>query len=156
VPAGIEVRTGPGDESLRRDAHGVWREAFADHFGFVDRGFDEWHEQLDALSSTDWAQLRVAYVDGAPVAMVRANDQFVEDEGCGYVATVAVVPAARGRGLAKLLLLQAFADDAARGRRGTILHVDANNVTPAVDLYVGVGMRPVLRIDIWRTTRPTG
>lgn len=71
------------------------------------------------------------------------------------MATVAVLPSARGRGLAKLLLLQAFADDHRRGRRGTILHVDSNNVTPAVGLYERVGMRPVLAIDVWQAHATT-
>ena len=150
VPRDVVVRTGPGDETLRRDGHGVWRRAFADHFGFVERSFDEWHEGIEASASHDWAQLRVAYLDGRPVAMLLGSDQFVEDENCGYVASVAVLGAARGRGLAKLLLRQTFVADARRGRRGTILHVDANNTTPAVDLYVNVGMRPVLAIDVWR------
>ena len=156
VPDTVVVRTGPGDESFRRGAHDVSKRAFVDHFGFVERSFDEWHQSIESSASHDWTQLRVAYVDDAPVAMVRGTDEFVEDEGCGYVATVAVLPAARGRGLAKLLLRQAFADDFRRGRRGTILHVDANNVTPALDLYVSVGMRPVLAVDVWRAQRPIG
>ena len=156
VPSGVVVRVGPGDERLRRHGHDVWRRAFADHFGFVDAPFGEWHGHIDAAATTDWAQLRVAYLDGEPAAMVRGNDQFVEDQDCGYIATVAVVPEARGRGLAKLLLLQAFVDDFGRGRRGTVLHVDANNVTPAVGLYMGVGMRPVLRIDVWRAALASG
>jgi mycothiol synthase len=156
VPADVVVRTGPGNEVLRRDGHRVWRSAFAEHFGFVERSFDEWHEGIVASASHDWAQLRVAYRDGQPVAMLRGSDQFVEDENCGYVASVAVLGAARGRGLAKLLLRQAFVDDVRRGRRGTILHVDANNTTPAVDLYVSVGMRPVLAIDVWRLETRTG
>ena len=155
VPAGVVVRTGPGDETFRRHAHDVSTRAFAEHFGFVQRSFDEWHRAIDAASTSDWAQVRVAYVDGEPVAMVRGADQFADDENCGYVATVAVLPAARGRGLAKLLLLQAFADDFRRGRHGTILHVDANNVTPAVGLYQHVGMRAVLAIDVWQTRTPT-
>lgn len=87
--------------------------------------------------------------------MVRGSDHFVDGEDCGYVTTVAVVPEARSRGLAKLLLLQAFIDDYRRVRRGTVLHVDANNVTPAVGPYRSVGMRPVLAIDVWQTRTPT-
>ncbi|MDQ3293806.1 MAG: GNAT family N-acetyltransferase [Actinomycetota bacterium] len=156
TPDGVVVRTGPGDEAFRRQGHMVSQDAFAEHFGFVARSFEEWHEAVEAQSSHDWSQLRVAHVDGEAVAMVRGSDQFVEDEGCGYIPTVAVLPAARGRGLAKLLLRQAFADDFRRGRKGTILHVDTNNVTPALDLYLGVGMRPVLVIDMWRYELPTG
>lgn len=155
VPDGVVVRTGPGDESLRRQAHDVSKRAFVDHFGFVEKSFEEWHEGIDSAATTDWAQLRVAYLDGEPAAMLRGSNQFVEDEDCGYVATVAVHPRARGRGLAKLLLRQAFADDFRRSRRGTVLHVDSNNVTPAVDLYLSVGMRPVLAIDVWRGRFPT-
>ena len=150
IPAGVDVRLGPGDEAFRRQAHDVSKRAFAEHFGFVERSFEEWHESIDTATTSDWAQLRVAYVAGEPAAMVRGSDQFVDDEDRGYVTTVAVLPAARGQGLAKLLLLQAFADDFRRGRRGTVLHVDANNVTPAVGLYEHVGMRAVLAIDIWQ------
>jgi ribosomal protein S18 acetylase RimI-like enzyme len=156
VPDGVVVRIGPGDETLRRDAHDVSKRAFVDHFGFVEKSFADWHQGIESSATHDWSQLRVAYVDGEPVAMVRGADAFVEDEECGYVTTVAVLPRARGRGLAKLLLRQAFADDFRRGRRGTILHVDANNVTPAVDLYLGVGMCPVLAVDVWRGPVPAG
>ena len=38
---------------------------------------------------------------------------------------------------------------------GSILHVDTNNATPALDLYLGVGMRPVLALDVWRARLPT-
>lgn len=156
VPDGVVVRTGPGDEAFRRDGNSVSKRAFVDHFGFVPMSFEEWHERVEASSTHDWAQLRVAYVDGEPVAMVRGSDQFLADEGCGYIPTVAVLQSARGRGLAKLLLRQAFVDDFRRGRKGTILHVDTNNVTPALDLYLGVGMRPVLVIDVWRRAMSTG
>jgi mycothiol synthase len=98
--------------------------------------------------------LRVAYVEGKPAAMLLGDDSFAKDEGYGYVATVGVVPEYRGRGLAKLLLRQAFADDARRGRRGTYLHVDANNTTPALGVYLSVGMHLVLAIDVWRRTLP--
>ena len=155
VPAGVVVRTGPGDETFRRQAHEVSRRAFAEHFGFVERSFEEWHEGIEAASTSDWAQVRVAYVGDQPAAMVRGSNQFVDDDNCGYVTTVAVLPAARGQGLAKLLLLQAFADDFRRGRRGTVLHVDSNNVTPAVGLYRHVGMRAVLAIDVWQARFPT-
>ena len=87
--------------------------------------------------------------------MVRGSDQFVDDEDCGYVTTVAVLPTARGQGLAKLLLLQASVDDYHRGRLGTVLHVDSNNTTPALGLYQHVGMRAVLAIDVWQARSPT-
>jgi mycothiol synthase len=153
--SGVTICTGEEGEQVRRDALAVVNAATAGQFGFVEREFDEWHRDIEASASHDWAQLRVVYLDNEPVAMLYGNDQFAEDERCGYIARVAVVEAARGRGLAKLLLRQAFARDARAGRVGTILHVDTNNPTPALGLYERVGMRPVLVIDVWRRIVPT-
>jgi ribosomal protein S18 acetylase RimI-like enzyme len=153
--SGVTVRTGEEDEQVRRDALAVLNDATRGQFGFVEQTFDEWHRDIQASASHDWAQLRVVNVDDQPVAMLYGNDQFAEDECCGYVARLAVLDEARGRGLAKLLLRQAFARDARAGRVGTILHVDTNNPTPALGLYERVGMRPVLVIDVWRRIVPT-
>jgi len=126
--------------------------AFADHFGRVARPYDEWFELHEARSTFAWRQLMLAELDGRPVAMCECNDQFIEDEDCGYVASIGVHPDARGRGIASYLLRRAFAVDSAAGRTGTILHVDANNTTPALGLYESVGMRSVLAVDVWRRT----
>src|SRR5690606_37649566 len=131
-------------------AHEIKETSFGDHFGYVVEPYDRWQAQVDASPTRDWEQLWVADVDGTPAAMLHAHDGFVADDGCGYVSHVGVLREFRGRGLAKLLLRTAFAADAARGRAGTILHVDTNNPTPALDLYLGLGMLPVLVIDAWR------
>lgn len=146
---GLTLHSGDADEVLRQ-AHRVHQEGFADHFGFVKVGFDEWLERRQAASTTDWSQLTVARIDGEPAAMLQGTNAFVPDLGCGYVATLAVLPAYRGRGLGRFLLRTAFAADAARGRKGTILHVDSNNTTPALGLYLSAGMRPIMVIDVWR------
>ena len=98
VPDGVLVRTGPGDDGFRREGHAVLNAAFAGQFGFAALPFDEWHERIEASATHDWSQLRVAYVDGEPVAMLYGNNAFIEDEGCGYVSNVGVLPTARGRG----------------------------------------------------------
>ncbi len=54
--------------------------------------------------------------------------------------------------LAKYLLYDAFAQDAAAGRTGTILHVDTNNPTQALRLYQSVGMTPTLTQAGYRRT----
>ena len=76
--------------------------------------------------------------------MIQSTNHFVPDEGCGYVLSLAVLPAFRSRGLGRFLLLNAFAADAAIGRKGTYLHVDSGNTTPALGLYLSAGMRLVL------------
>ncbi|NUT41035.1 MAG: GNAT family N-acetyltransferase [Thermoactinospora sp.] len=149
LPAGLTLHRGESEEVLR-EAHGVQQEAFAEHFGFVKTSFEEWFARRDASASTDWSQALLARIDGEPAALVIGTDQFAEDEDCGYVLTLAVRPAYRGRGLGRFLLRTAFAEDYARGRKGTLLHVDSNNTTPALGLYTSAGMRPVLVIDVWR------
>ena len=61
-----------------------------------------------------------------------------------------------GPGLAKYLLRDAFALDAAAGLSATTLLVDTNNPTKALDLYLSVGMTPVLVQEGWRRTLPVG
>ncbi|GGS64414.1 hypothetical protein GCM10010176_003440 [Nonomuraea spiralis] len=146
---GLTLHTGE-DEETRRAAHGVHQIGFAEHFGFVPVDYDHWYERRQAMSITDWSQLTLARIDGEPAGVLFGNNQFVSDENCGYVATLAVHPGFRGRGLGRFLLRHAFAADAARGRTGTILHVDSNNTTPALGLYESAGMRRVLAIDVWR------
>lgn len=150
VPSGASVRRGPGDEDFRRAAHAVKETSFAEHFGHVDQPFERWVEQVESSPVRGWEDLWLVEVDGEPAAMLHAHDAFVADEGCGYVSHLGVVSGHRGRGLAQHLLRTAFAADAARGRAGTLLHVDTNNPTPALDLYLGLGMYPVLVIDLWR------
>lgn len=155
LPDGVVRRTGDEGDAVRRRAHEVIEAAFAGQFGITPQTYDEWHAAQDARTSFDWSQLVLLERDGRPVAARSDNDQFVGDEDCGYVARIAVAEDARGQGLAKLLLHDAFAAHAAAGRAGTILHVDTNNPTPALDLYLSVGMRVVLVIDVWRATLPT-
>jgi ribosomal protein S18 acetylase RimI-like enzyme len=145
----------PGeDEEVRREAYRVHQEGFAEHFGFVPVSYEQWYERRQASSATDWSQLTLARLGGRPAAVLIGNNQFLSDENCGYVATLAVLPEHRGRGLGRFLLRHAFAADAARGRKGTILHVDSNNTTPALGLYESAGMRLVMAIDVWQRRLP--
>ncbi|TCC29244.1 GNAT family N-acetyltransferase [Kribbella sindirgiensis] len=152
VPEGIVVRRGAPDEASRRAAHGVLMEAFADQPETLPRPFEEWAASRESRSTFDWSQVTVVEADGRAVGMTECNHNFVSTDNCGYVGRLGVVPSARGRGLAKFLLRNAFATDAAAGRTGTILHVDAGNPTPAVALYTGAGMQPDLTSDIWTKT----
>jgi len=152
-PPGVVLRQGT-DAAVRKAAWAVRNAAFADHFGNVPKSYDEWHAELDGQSTFDWTQLWVAELDGEPAGMLVCTDQFLPDENCGYVADLGVLAHARGRGIAKFLLRHAFAIDSAAGRTGTVLHVDANNTTPALRVYESVGMLPVLVIDVWRARVP--
>lgn len=155
-PDGVLLRVAGADDAVRRAAHHVLMSAFTDHFGFVHQPYDEWREHHERRPAFAWSQLWVAELDGRPVGVLECDDRFVTDERCGCVADVGVVAEARGRGIATFLLRHAFATDAAAGRAGTLLHVDTDNLTPALRLYESVGMRPVLVIDAWRSVLALG
>jgi ribosomal protein S18 acetylase RimI-like enzyme len=153
-PDGVVLRVDGDDDGLRRAAHEVYTTAFAEHFGFTAESYEDWAERRERRPAFTWSKLWLAELDGSPVGVLECDDRFAE-EGSGYVPELGVVPSARGRGIAKFLLRHAFAVDAAAGRTGTLLHVDTDNVTPALDLYESVGMRAVLVIDAWRRVLQT-
>ncbi len=152
VPADIVVRRGAFDDAGRRAAHDVMIDSFRGQFGFVPRPHEEWVEAREAQATFDWSQLTVLEVNRRAVAIRDCNDAFVETENCGHIGMLGVVQRFRGRGLAKYLLYDAFAHDAAAGRTGTILHVDTNNPTQALRLYQSVGMTPTLTYTAYRRT----
>ncbi|WP_328999014.1 GNAT family N-acetyltransferase [Kribbella sp. NBC_00709] len=150
VPAGVTVRRGAPDEASQRVGHVVLNESFEGQFGFTPRSFEEWQAAQENFSAFDWSQLTLLELDGEVVAMRSTSNQFVEDENCGYIGRLGVLAKARGKGLAKFLLRDQFALDAAAGRAGTILHVDTNNPTPALGVYLSVGMQATLVMEVWR------
>jgi ribosomal protein S18 acetylase RimI-like enzyme len=151
APPGVELRHG-SEIAVRKDAIAVRNEAFADHFGFVAKTYEEWARDREASSAHDWNLIHVVYCEGEPAAVAVRTNNFVPDENCGYVLTLGTSPKYQGRGLGSYLLRYAFAADAEQGRVGTILHVDTNPHRPALGLYQSNGMRDILTIDIWRRT----
>lgn len=152
VPAGVTVHRGASDETIRRAGHQVIAESFADQPTAAPRPYEEWVESRDSRSTFDWSGLTVLELDGRPVAVREWDRNYVSSENCGYIGRIGVLSEARGRGLAKFLLHDQFALDAAAGLAGTILHVDTSNPTPAVKLYLSVGMHPDITNDVWQKT----
>ena len=75
-------------------------------------------------------------------------------EGDAYVAELGVIPAYRGRGIAKALLRRSFAALLQRGHDEVRLGVDAQNPTGAVALYESVGMTPFRVYDVFDLVTP--
>ncbi|MEV6412861.1 GNAT family N-acetyltransferase [Kribbella sp. NPDC051718] len=152
APAGIVVRSGAAGEDTRRTAYRLIAEAFEDQPSSSPPEYDKWVAAREARSTFEWSQLTVLDLDGEPVAVREVDRNFVNSDNCGYIGRIGVLARARGRGLAKYLLRDQFAIDAAAGLSGTMLHVDSSNPTPALGLYLSVGMRPDIVTDRWRKT----
>jgi ribosomal protein S18 acetylase RimI-like enzyme len=134
------------DEADLRVAHRIEEASFLEHYGNVPLTFERWQERL-TKQADDWSQVFLAEVDGEPAGLMVTNRQFEPDEDAGYVRTLGVLPAARGRGVGKAMLQDCFAAAQRAGRKAVLLHVDVANVTGALRLYESVGMRAVLEID---------
>lgn len=141
LPPGVELVV-RDDEETRRAIWQVDDESFLDHWNYTPISYDDWWDDMSAGPTRDpegWWLLRV---DGEPAAMLVLDDSQAEN-GDGYVGVLAVRRPWRGRGLATWLLQSAFVRERDRGRAGTQLSVDAQNLTGAVRLYESVGMSPM-------------
>jgi mycothiol synthase len=133
-PDGVQVRTfraGQDEQLLYR----IDETAFRDHWDHVDRTYEAFAARMYG-ESWDPSLAFLAEVDGEPAGELVA----IADVERGYIASVGVIRAFRGRGAAKALLRRAFAELAARGHQRVELSVDATSPTGAVALYEGMGM----------------
>ena len=136
APESFTVRTWSQDDW--QDLHRVISAAFVDHYDYHPVPFEVFQGNV-LHQTTDRAQWRLAFVDDACVGVCMGSNRYAV-HGLGYVESLAVLREYRGRGIARHLLLDAFARDAAAGRTGTALHCDAANPTGATALYESVGM----------------
>ena len=136
----------PDDDTVMNQALLIRNEAFIGHHGHVDMEFDEYAEVWRTTKKYDRDGWLFAYLNDEVVGISLGDDAKL-DEGAGYIRTLAVGESARGRGIAKALLLTAFGDYARRGRTSVQLGVDAANETGATRLYESVGMTPRMAFD---------
>ena len=147
-PDGVRIRT----FEIGRDERTFWEVAetsFEGHYGHVPSPFESW--EAEWYQAHDWNPdaVLLAEHDGSVVgelAWVGAGED-------GYIASVGVLEAHRGKGIATALLHAAFADIARAGHRSATLGVDTENATGAVGLYRSVGMEPVRESHIFERTR---
>lgn len=147
APAGVRIRIVDSDPDLRA-VHGIFNEAFADHWGETPRPFAAWLANHRARPGHDPEQWLLAELDGSPCGICLMDDSRVP-HGYGHVETLGVVRRARGRGVAEYLLRSAFAASSARGLSGTELEVDDQSPTGADRLYLKLGMIPMDSFQVW-------
>jgi ribosomal protein S18 acetylase RimI-like enzyme len=157
-PDGIGVR----ELDLETDMEGytlAHGEAFRDHWGHVDLPLDERVRRKKA-EFRSWGEMYVpslwfVALDGDTI--VGSVGSFVNYGNTGgrcYLYHVFVRRAWRNRRIATALLRTAFHALRQRGGRAVELHVDSDNMTYGLELYRGLGMRPVWSQRLYEKTMP--
>lgn len=150
-PAGITLRP----FEVERDLASVYKahdEAFSDHFGHVDEGFEAGlkrfrHLMVEEGSEFD-AQLWFIAMHGDEVAGYLVGRKKPHgDNYLGWISILGVRRAWRKHGLGLALLQHAFGEFYKRGWMRAELDVDASSLTGAVRLYERAGMREARRHD---------
>jgi ribosomal protein S18 acetylase RimI-like enzyme len=142
VPNGFTVtKVDPRDDAIIEQAYHLFHETFSEHHGHDGRqeALADFIEDSRGTESFDPDAWWFAWRDTDPVGLLIGDDRRAE-QGVGYVRAVGVQKQLRGRGIARALLLSAFADYQVRGRQGVQLGVDTGNTTGATRLYASVGM----------------
>jgi mycothiol synthase len=127
-----------------RVVHAVIEEAFADHWGYVPRSFEDWEQSVLHSDGFDPTLTFMAF-DGNEVAGVAVS----RHRDIAWVGSLAVRRAWRQRGLGLALLLQAFNEFYQRGDRAVGLGVDAQSLTGATRLYEKAGMHVARQYDTY-------
>jgi mycothiol synthase len=130
-------------------------EAFRDHWGQVERPFEEELKQWTAWVENDpdfdpslWF-VAVSEDDDEIVGMSLCRSRTPEDADMGWVDALSVRRPWRRKGLAQALLQHSFGELYRYGRRKVGLGVDAESLTGATKLYEKAGMREHLRYAIY-------
>lgn len=144
VPDGLRIRTFRGDDELELVVLAV-REAFRDHWGYVESPLEEslmeWRHWIETDPEHD-PSLWFLAVDGDEIAGISlCRPSVVSDPEMGWVNTLGVRRPWRRRGLALALLQHSIREFHQRGQERVGLGVDASSLTGATRLYEKAGMR---------------
>lgn len=142
VPEGFRIgKVDPRDDAVIEQAYHLINDTFSEHHGFDGevKSLPDYIEYVRTAEAFDPDAWWFAWQGETPVGLL-IGDNRRKESGVGYVPSVGVQKQLRGRGIARALLLSAFADYQQRGRRGVQLGVDTGNVTGATRLYESVGM----------------
>jgi mycothiol synthase len=149
VPDGIVIRTFEPDRDAEA-VHGALSEAFRDHWGSGFEPFDVWkHGSIDDQADLDPTFWFLALDGDEVVGVACCRAMSTSSPDAANVDELGVRRAWRGRGIARALLLTAFAEARRRGIHAVELGVDSESPTGALRLYEGVGMRPIRSYERW-------
>jgi GNAT superfamily N-acetyltransferase len=133
LPPGYALRTATGDDIAA--AYEVVQRAFGEWEGRARESYEDWRATIVDRPGTQPWQLRVITQGGHVVGTAFT---ILDTWKNGYVQQLAVEREHRGRGLAQILLADAFSGARARGAATSELSTDSR--TGALGLYEKVGM----------------
>ena len=131
------------DDELRH----VRNAAFADHWGSAVLDTETWHGYIHGHGSRlDLSVIAVDDESGRAIALC-SNAAYPEDEAVtgrkdAWIANIATLREARGRGIASAMIAWSLAAFAAAGFTHALLDVDTDNPTGAARLYRNLGFEP--------------
>jgi mycothiol synthase len=149
-PDGIPIRPFVAGREMPAIVESI-RETFRDHWGFVERPFDEdyqsWIHFMDSDPYCDPSLWFVAVDNGSEngqdeiVGTCFCHPWQAEDPDMGWIYALGVRRSWRRRGLATALLRHSCGELHRNGKRRVGLGVDAQSLTGAIRLYERAGMR---------------
>jgi ribosomal protein S18 acetylase RimI-like enzyme len=142
--------TGPPIRTFERDrddvaVHTLVQECLSEVEGYVAETLEVWRAQRITKQGWDPTLWLVLETDGG-LEGVALGETW--EGAVGYVAQIAVAPAARGRGHGRALLLELFAAFRRTGLRTAELSVHGSN-RGAARLYESAGMRASWEAERW-------
>ncbi|WP_171164030.1 GNAT family N-acetyltransferase [Streptomyces sp. I05A-00742] len=144
VPPPQGLRLVPFDEEHDEATRLAHNEAFRDHLDFAEADEAEWHSWgTGTRSFRKELSALLLDADGRVVAYLLAEESAADTAATGQrsctVAFLGTLPAQRGRGAARALLIHTLDEARRRGYERAELVVDTTNATNALDLYRNVG-----------------
>lgn len=151
LPNGLQVRSMKGEEELG-DVIWAIRDAFQDHWGYVEQPFEEeyqrWHHRNRHDKKFD-PSLWFLAIDGDEIAgLSLCKETSNEDPNMGWIDVLGVRRPWRKRGLGLALLHHSFKEFYSRGKSRAGLGVDASSLTGATRLYEKAGMKPIRQFTV--------
>lgn len=119
--------------------HRILDEAFVDHWGYEQLGFDDWLAIEEAMAGHDPTLWRFVELDGVAVAAMIMSRRLDEHDSL-YVQEIATLAPHRRRGIGGALLAHAVDVARAEGFSKVDLHVDSTNSYDAPALYRRAGL----------------
>ncbi|SDG96628.1 GNAT family N-acetyltransferase [Klenkia brasiliensis] len=138
---GVDLQ--PFDWSRDDEVRLAHNAAFTDHYGSSERDRTSWESMFTGQRAFRPDLSVLAVEDGAVLGYVLAYVHEADTAATGkvdaYYGQIGVVPAARGRGLAKAVIAAALHAAAGAGCDTASLQVDSDNTSDAQGLYAAMG-----------------